>query len=728
MPDSIARRAPLDSSALRIAAQSVLASRVLEGTVDEVASSSALDHSWSALFQYALIRVGSRRGAALLSQLGDSSARPCPGPDRRACPELYRALRQACLQTYTHVEPSRSESVDALQTLPMDERTSWFWEAPDPAYARCLAVLRSTLRGQSAEVAELHLVHGLDLSEVAYVMGITEQAVADSLEEALQAAASWYPPPQRAPSDDGSAEGVLREAFSLDPTLAPAPPRRRRAPVLPRGVVVAERYEIQRLLGAGAFADVYEACDRGVEGHSVALKMSRTVCKDVGSAQLALRELQLLASVFHPSVVQLKDHGWHEGHLWFVMPLYRGQTLSARLRQGPLSRAEAEALFVPLAEALATMHRAGVLHQDIKPDNIFLAEIDPDDGTGAEGGVRRAPTRILPVLLDLGVAARTAEVVLAGTPAYLAPEVAAHFAGLPDPAPVGPKADVFALALTLRDALKPDLGAGPPCTSIDAFVARRATQVQEVPQSRALRDLRGAFERWLALRPDDRPSADALCRELAILTAPQRRSARRAAALRWAVPTTVAVLAVFSSVVFWLSREAALQRAGAADALWAANQARERAAALYTDVRVQQARSRRLEADVSRLQGDIDQSQLSRAELTRRLELAESTLQMALERIGTQRRRLAEVTRSADTLSAERDELQQALRRAQAKIGARRKDATEQLEYRMRLEQRMAELELALEQARVQSEGVATAQPPRKPRSVSAQRMPTTGR
>src|SRR3954471_21753770 len=172
----------------------------------------------------------------------------------------------------------------------------------------------------------------------------------------------------------------------------------------------------------------------------------------------AMRELQLIASVFHPSIVQLKDHGFHESRLWFVMPLYRGETLATRLTRGGLSRREARALF----EALATLHGAGVRHQDIKPDNIFLAQLDPE----AE--------RRLPVLIDLGLAVKDAELVLAGTPTYLAPEVAARFAGVPDPAPIGPKADVFALALTLRQALDPSASDDAAGGRVDSFVSARA--------------------------------------------------------------------------------------------------------------------------------------------------------------------------------------------------------------------------------------------------------------
>src|SRR5688572_22887850 len=248
-------------------------------------------------------------------------------------------------------------------------------------------------------------------------------------------------------------------------------------PLLEIGAVVGERYEVECLLGAGTFAQVYRARDLLVPDHSVSLKISRDPATDDQAVSAAKRELQLIASVFHPSVVQLKDHGWHDNRLWFVMPLYRGETLATRLSRGDLSRRESREIFEALAEALATLHAAGVRHQDIKPDNIFLAQLDPES------------ERRLPVLIDLGLAVKDAELVLAGTPTYLAPEVAARFAGVPDPAPIGPKADVFALALTLRQTL--DASPADSVTSVDEFVSRRARVAPRAPSRRDLKDLRG---------------------------------------------------------------------------------------------------------------------------------------------------------------------------------------------------------------------------------------------
>jgi eukaryotic-like serine/threonine-protein kinase len=374
-------------------------------------------------------------------------------------------------------------------------------------------------------------------------------------------------------------------------------------PVLELGIVVGERYEVECLLGAGTFAQVYRARDLLVPGHSVSLKISRDPASDEQAVRSAMRELQLIASVFHPSIVQLKDHGWHESRLWFVMPLYRGETLATRLSRGELlSRREARDVFEALAEALATLHGAGVRHQDIKPDNIFLAQLDPD----AE--------RRLPVLIDLGLAVKDAELVLAGTPTYLAPEVAARFAGVPDPAPIGPKADVFALALTLRQAL--DVSSTDAVTSVNDFVSRRARETPRAPVRRDLRDLRAHFGRWLNISPDVRPTANEFRRELRILTRKEERRARRIALARWLAPTTLAVVALFATTALILTREAEQQRTEAHHERVRASQAQARAVSMHTNLEEEKGRRRVVEKEFSNSRvtcGELEQ-RLIRAE------------------------------------------------------------------------------------------------------------------
>lgn len=600
------------ASALDIAARSVLESQMIGGTVASMIAQRALDHCWNGLFQHAALRVGPEAAVALLEKLEaqiekepSDALEAAPGPRAR----LYHRLRVLAA---------------GMSARAPFETTQLFHQG-DGAYRKKLAELRRTLRRELStnhrDVIELRFARLLRSEEVAYILEIDAGEVDAIARGALALAQTVLG--KRPASRDNTVEGALLEAFALDPSHARAPRRRRRAPLLQPGMVIGARYEIEELLGAGAFANVYRARDREVTDHIVALKILRTPADEPSSMHSAMRELRLIASVFHPSVVQLKDHGWHQDRLWFVMPLYRGETLATRLRRGPLSREEAREVFEPLAEALATMHRAGVLHQDIKPDNVFLADLDPAESSE---GAPESTRRILPVLLDLGVAAKDAESVLAGTPAYFAPEVAARFAGAADPPPVGPKADVFSLALTLHHALDPEPSDIAFGGSIDAFVAYRATHAPLPSKRKDLQNMRASFERWLSFSPDARPTAEELRRELAVLTRPQEERERRNALLRWAVPTALALLTVFGSVVYALSREASQQRVEAASARESAEQARQRAARASESLSEQQARRRELEATIERLENEYQSSKMTREQLASRLAQAEAEL------------------------------------------------------------------------------------------------------
>ncbi|MET0388015.1 MAG: protein kinase [Polyangiales bacterium] len=677
---------------LDIAARSILENQALGGTVAGVIAERALDHHWEGLFQYAAIRTGAETAAKLLDQLAHEVETPAadtePTPPSPQA-SLYRRLRDLIASAST-----------TTASLPAD---STMWWAPENArLRRGLHEVRRGLSQEQAEIAELRFGRRLVPAEVAYVVGSSVEHVGRTSGQCVALTEKWVG--KRPESRDHTPEGALLEAFTLDPRRVRAPRRQRRQPILEIGASIGDRYEVEALLGTGAFADVYRARDRDVTDHVVALKMLRTPAADEQSVHTALRELQLIASVFHPSVVQLKDHGWHNGQLWFVMPLYRGETLTQRLSRGALTRREARVIFEPLAEALATMHRAGVLHQDIKPDNVFLANLDPD------GGASDTPNRILPVLLDLGVAAKDAELVLAGTPAYFAPEVAARFAGAPDPAPVGPKADIFALALTLRHALDPDATDELTGAAVDAFVERRANRAPQPPSRRDLRDLRGFFEAGLHFSPDGRPSAEEFRQRLSELTRPEEQHARRMATMRWALPTAIALLALFGAIVFALSREATVQRIEAAEARARAEQARVRAASVSADLTIQQARRRELEEDVARLEQEYQSSKLTREQLASKLAETEAQLDVANEQKTQQTSRLRQqaeelrdlrdeqtkVQAELKAVTARRDELNSKLDRVTDQLGGERgkREELDQQASRLRDQLRTSHAEL----------------------------------
>ena len=180
------------------------------------------------------------------------------------------------------------------------------------------------------------------------------------------------------------------------------------------GLVLDGRYRLERPLAEGGMGSVWVGHQIALE-REVAVKLLR-----VGSGPLRARlrrEALALAAVHHPSVVQVFDYGeTPEGAPYLVMELVRGEPLGARiLKAGPLPVVDAVRLALPLLDGLATAHAAGVVHRDIKPDNVVIA-------TGPSGPQ--------PKLLDFGIArmertdeARlTAEGGFIGTPAYMSPE------------------------------------------------------------------------------------------------------------------------------------------------------------------------------------------------------------------------------------------------------------------------------------------------------------------
>lgn len=198
------------------------------------------------------------------------------------------------------------------------------------------------------------------------------------------------------------------------------------------------RYEIRRELGRGAMGLVYEAYDP-VQDQEVALKVMAInpgASPDSRKRQLERfqREARALALLSHPNVVQVLDRGEIEGRHYFSMELVRGTNLRDRLQfQGPLSVPEIVRLSLDLCSALEHIHAAGVIHRDVKPDNVMLL---PD------GSAR---------LMDFGIAQIITEAASAppggfqGSPAYMSPE---QVSGLG----VDYRTDLYSLGITIYEA------------------------------------------------------------------------------------------------------------------------------------------------------------------------------------------------------------------------------------------------------------------------------------
>ena len=196
-------------------------------------------------------------------------------------------------------------------------------------------------------------------------------------------------------------------------------------PFLRPGALVAGRYLLEQHLGEGGMGTVWEATHT-VTRRSVAMKFLKDALKHKADLrQRFLREASAASALRHPNVVEVLDvFDVAEGVPVLVMELLRGETLGAKLqRDERLSVEETAAIVLPLVSAVGAAHAAGVVHRDLKPDNVFLAE---------------SPTGFHVKVLDFGIAKLSAGLytdpnagglhtdtgALLGTPCYMAPEQA----------------------------------------------------------------------------------------------------------------------------------------------------------------------------------------------------------------------------------------------------------------------------------------------------------------
>jgi formylglycine-generating enzyme required for sulfatase activity/dienelactone hydrolase len=205
---------------------------------------------------------------------------------------------------------------------------------------------------------------------------------------------------------------------------------------------LAGRYDIERVLGHGGMATVYLARDVK-HGRQVAVKVLRPDLAKAVGAERFLREIAIAARLQHPHILALIDSGEADGFLYYVMPFAEGESLRNRLARGEaLPVSEASRLLTEIVDGLAHAHRHRVVHRDLKPDNVMIAErhalvldfgiakaLADGEGRGPRGeGVVDPAT-----LTELGASI--------GTPAYMAPEQAA---GEPD---VDHRVDIYAVGV-----------------------------------------------------------------------------------------------------------------------------------------------------------------------------------------------------------------------------------------------------------------------------------------
>ena len=225
---------------------------------------------------------------------------------------------------------------------------------------------------------------------------------------------------------------------------------------------LADRYAIEHEIGAGGMATVYLAED--LKHHrKVAVKVLRPELAAAIGPERFLREIEIAAQLHHPHILPLYDSGESQGFLYYVMPYEEGQSLRDRLaREGELPITEAVRILRDVVDALSSAHEHGVVHRDIKPDNVMLSG-------------RHA------LVTDFGVAKAVSEAtgreqlttagVALGTPAYMAPEQAAAAPNIDH------RADIYAVG-----ALAYELLTGRPPFTGNTPQMILAAHVTEAPE------------------------------------------------------------------------------------------------------------------------------------------------------------------------------------------------------------------------------------------------------
>ena len=178
-------------------------------------------------------------------------------------------------------------------------------------------------------------------------------------------------------------------------------------------------YRISHELTGGGMSRVFAAEETGL-GRLVAIKVLPPALAAAISADRFRREIQLAASLQHPHIVPLHAAGQADGILFYTMPLVEGESLRARLaREGALAAGVTLRILRDVVDALAYAHDHGVLHRDIKPDNVLVTR---NHALVTDFGVAKALSASAP---GPAIGALTSEGIALGTPAYMAPEQAA---------------------------------------------------------------------------------------------------------------------------------------------------------------------------------------------------------------------------------------------------------------------------------------------------------------
>ena len=261
------------------------------------------------------------------------------------------------------------------------------------------------------------------------------------------------------------------------------------------------RFQIDGEIGRGGMAVVYRAHDTHL-GRFVAIKVLAPESSHAVGAERFQREIALMARLVHPGIVALFDSGVADGRLYYVMPLVAGETLRARLaRERRLLPQDAASLCADIAEALACAHGMGIVHRDVKPENVFNVG---GRAVLADFGIARLVEERPALASEKATGELTTSGMVVGTLSYMSPEQASgetHIDG---------RSDLYSLGCVLYELITgaPPFVAPTPM----AIIGKHLTEIPTPPSARGVAvspELDAVVLRLLAKALADRPATAA---------------------------------------------------------------------------------------------------------------------------------------------------------------------------------------------------------------------------
>lgn len=238
------------------------------------------------------------------------------------------------------------------------------------------------------------------------------------------------------------------------------------------GELLGGRYRLNRLLGQGGMGSVYEATLEDLPNLRVAVKVLHSdLAERPDLIARFRREAEMVAAIDHPNIVHMMDfHEAADEPVFLVMERLEGMTLGQALCDGPLSAQRAAFIAFQVLQALAAAHASGVIHRDLKPDNVFLTSM-----SGLNDIVKLLDFGIAKLEMREGQQKLTDTGVVVGTPPYMAPE---HARGLP----IDVRADIYAVGCILYETLagEPPFKAANYNALLLSIVASKPTPLAEI--------------------------------------------------------------------------------------------------------------------------------------------------------------------------------------------------------------------------------------------------------